>query len=65
LCEFIHTYNVNINFVEFYGIICAIQNNGKQIIMGEAIKLDRICNNIDEKIKAENKQCKYFCKLVI
>jgi hypothetical protein len=33
--------------------------------MGEPIKLDRICNEIDDKIKAENKLCTYFCKLVI
>ena len=63
--NFIDTYNVNINLVECYDIISVIPNNGKQIIMGEPIKLDRICNEIDDKIKAENKQCTYFCKLVI
>ena len=45
--------NVNINCVEYYGIISAILNNWKQIIMGETIKLDRICNEIVEKIKTE------------
>ena len=64
--EFVVTYNVNINFVEYYGIISAIPNNWKQIILDENIKLDRICNQIvDKKIKAENKSCKYFYKLFI
>ena len=36
------TYDVNINFVEYYGIISAIQNNWKQMILDEIIKLDRI-----------------------
>jgi hypothetical protein len=31
--EFVVTYNVNINFVEYYGIISAIPNNWKQIIL--------------------------------
>ena len=51
------TYNVNINFVEYYGIISAIPNNWKPIILDENIKVD--------KIKAENKPCKYFYKLFI
>ena len=63
--EFVDTYNVNINFVEYYGIISAIPNNWKQIILDENIKLDRICNEIVDKIKAENKPCKYFYKLFI
>jgi hypothetical protein len=59
------TYNVNIHFVEYYGIISAIPNKWKQIILGETLKLDRICNEIVEKIKAENKPCKYFYELFI
>ena len=59
------TYNVNINFVEYYGIISAIPNNWKQLILDENIKLDRICNEIVDKIEAENKPCKYFYKLCI
>ena len=52
------TYNVNINFVEYYGIISAISpNHWKQIILDENIKLDRMCNEIVEKINAENKPC--------
>ena len=61
----IDTYNVNIYFVECYDIISVIPNNGKKIIMVETIKVDRICNEIDEKIKAENKHCTYLCKLFI
>jgi hypothetical protein len=61
----VDTYNVNINFVEYYGIISTIPNNWKQIILDENIKLDRICNEIVDKIKAENKPCKYFYKLFI
>jgi hypothetical protein len=50
--EFVDTYNVNINFVEYYGIISAIPNNWKQIILDENIKLDRICNQrVDKKNK--------------
>jgi hypothetical protein len=63
--EFVDTYNVNINFVEYYGIISAIPNNWKQLIPDENIKLDRICNEIVDKIKPENKPCKYFYKLFI
>ena len=59
------TYNVIINFVEYYGIISAIPNNWKQLIQDENIKLNRICNEIVDKIKAENKPCKYFYKLFI
>ena len=40
------TYNVNINFVEYYGIISTILDNWKQIILDENIKLDGICNEI-------------------
>ena len=38
--EFLDTYmyNVNINFVECYGISSALSNNWSQIIMGETIK---------------------------
>jgi hypothetical protein len=61
--NFIDTYNVNINLVECYSIISVIPNNGKTIIMGEPIKLDRICNEIDDKIKAENKHCTYFLQI--
>ena len=44
------TYNnVNANFVEYYGIIGAILNSWKQIILRENIKLDRIYNEIVEK----------------
>ena len=39
------TYNVNINFVEYYGIISAIPNNLKQIILDENIKLVNISIN--------------------
>ena len=53
--EFVDTYNVNINFVECYGIINALSNNWNQFIMGEIIKLDRICNTIVVNFKAENK----------
>ena len=50
--EFVVTYNVNINFVEYHGIISAIPNNWKQIILDENIKLDRICNQrVDKKNK--------------
>ena len=35
------------------------------IILDENIKHARICNEIVEKIKAENKPCKYFYKLFI
>jgi hypothetical protein len=51
--EFVDTYNVNINFVEFYGIIRAIPNDWKQTIIDENIKLDRICNEIVEEKKTE------------
>jgi hypothetical protein len=61
----VDTYNVNINFVEYYGIISTIPDNWKQIILDENIKLARICNEIVDKIKAENKPCKYFYKLCI
>ena len=48
------TYNVNINFVEYHGIISAIPNNWKQIILDENIKLDRICNQrVDKKKKMQ------------
>ena len=47
------TCNVNINFVEYYGIISTIPNNWKQIILDENIKLDRICNEIVEEKKTE------------
>jgi len=47
----VDTYNVNINFVEYYGIISAIPNNWKHVILHENIKLDRICNEIVEQIK--------------
>ena len=59
------SYNVNINFAEYYGIISAIPNNWKQIILDENIKLDRICNEIVNKIKAEDKPCQYVLKLFI
>ena len=39
------TYNVNIIFVEYYGIISAIPNNLKQIILDENIKLVNISIN--------------------
>jgi hypothetical protein len=41
--KFVDTYYVNINCVECYGIINALSNNRNQFIMGEIIKLDRIC----------------------
>ena len=47
--EFVNTYNVNVNFVEYYDIIGAIPNSWKQIILRENIKLDRIYNEIVEK----------------
>ena len=57
--EFLDTYmyNVNINFVECYGISSALSNNWNQIIMGETIKL---VNKIVLNIEAENKSCEYF-----
>ena len=58
--EFVDTYNVNINFVECYGIINALSNNWNQFIMGEIIKLDRICNKIVVNVKAENKSLTDF-----
>ena len=62
--EFLDTYmyNVNINFVECYGISSALSNNWSQIIMGETIKL---VNKIVLNIKAENKSCEYFLQRLI
>ena len=62
--EFLDTYmyNVNINFVECYGINSALSNNWNQIIMGETIKL---VNKIVLNIKAENKSCEYFLQRLI
>ena len=62
--EFLDTYmyNVNINFVECYGISSALSNNWNQIIMGETIKL---VNKIVLNIKAENKSCEYFLQRLI
>ena len=58
--EFVDTYNVNDNFVECYGIINALSNNWNQFIMGEIIKLVRICNKIVVNVKAENKSLTDF-----
>ena len=41
------------------GIISAIPNNWKEIIMGEIMIHDLICNEIAEKAKEENKPSKY------
>jgi hypothetical protein len=62
--KFVDTYYVNINFVESYGIISALSNNRNQFIMGEAIKLDRICNKIVLNVKAERKSFKYFIHMI-
>jgi hypothetical protein len=58
--EFVITYNVNINFVEYYGIISAFPKNWKQINLVDAIILDRICNEIVEKRKAEKNLVNIF-----
>jgi hypothetical protein len=55
-------YNVNINFVECYGISSALSSNWSQIIMGETIKL---VNKIVLNIKAENKSREYFLQRLI
>ena len=62
--EFLDTYmyNVNINFVECYGISSALSSNWSQIIMDETIKL---VNKIVLNIKAENKSCEYFLQRLI
>ena len=57
--EFVDTCNVNINFVECYGIISVLSNNWNQFIMGEAIKLDRIWSKIVVNVNAGNKSFKY------
>ena len=61
----LYTYNVKINFVEYYGSISAIRYNWKHISVGESIELDIIWNEKVGKIKAENEPCKYFYKLFI
>jgi hypothetical protein len=58
--EFAITYNDNINFVEYYGIISAFPKNWKQINLVDAIILDRICNEIVEKRKAETNLVNIF-----
>ena len=45
---------LNINLIEYYGIISALSNNCNQIIMGETIKLD---NKIVVNVKEETKSC--------
>ena len=62
--EFVDTYNVNINFVECYGIINALSNNWNQFIMGEIIKLDIICNTIVLNVKAESKSFTDFLQML-
>ena len=62
--EFVDTYNVNNNFVECYGNISALSNNWTQFIMGETLKLDRICNKIVVNVKAENKAFKYCLQMI-
>ena len=62
--KFVDTYNVNINFVECYGIISALSNNLNHCIMGETIKLDRICNKIVLNVNAESKSFKYFIQMI-
>jgi hypothetical protein len=56
----ITNYLCECNFVECYGIITALINNWNQFIMGEIIKLDRLCNKIVVNVKAENKSLTDF-----
>ena len=62
--EFLDTYlcNVNINFVECYGISSALSNNWNQIRMGETIQL---VNKIVVNVKVEQKSCEYFLQNLI
>ena len=62
--EFVDNYmhNVNINFVECYGICSALSNNCNQIIMGETIKL---FNKIVVNVNTENKSCEYYLQRLI
>ena len=62
--EFVDAYNVNINFVECYGNISALSNNSTQFIMGETLKLDRICNEIVANVKPVNKALKYCLQII-
>ena len=61
MCRYL---NVNIDFVEYYGIISVFSNNWKQIIMGATMKYDRIYNAIAEKENAENTHCKYLQQII-
>jgi hypothetical protein len=46
--------------IEYYGIISAFPKNWKQINLVDAIILDRICNEIVEKRKAEKNLVNIF-----
>ena len=62
--EFQALYNIKLNFVEYYSIISAIPQSWKEKIIGKD-KLDNITHPLVEKIRSEQKLCKYFYKMLI
>ena len=60
--EFKNKYHyVDTNFLEYYGITCALPPQWKRVITG--LKLDEITNELISRLKKDKKPCKYFRKI--
>ena len=55
---------ISTNFLEYYGIVGAVQKGWKKLI-SEYGRLHDIKNDIVDRLKSDKKPCKYFYKLYL
>ena len=59
--EYIHHYNITLNFIEHFSILSVIPLRWKLLIKGIG-KLDLIENDIVDRLKRDSKSCKFLSK---
>ena len=62
--EFQSKYMISKNFLEYHGIVGAVQKVWKKLI-SEYGRLHDIKNDIVSRLKSDKKPCKYFYKLYL
>ena len=62
--EFQNKYMISTNFLEYYGIVGAVPKGWKQLIP-EYGRLHDIKNDIVDRLKSDEKPCKYIFELYL
>ena len=62
--EFNNKYNLNVNFIDFHGLINAVPREWRQTILNST-PLEEVNNKYTNLLKSIENPTKYFCRILI